>query len=35
MILPGIFAFANKFGACALNHFAMLPIFKTGALRSM
>lgn len=35
MILPGIFALANKLGAYTLNHFAMLPNFKTGALRNM
>lgn len=35
MILPDIFALANKLGAGALNHFAMLPNFKTNALKKM
>lgn len=33
--MPDTFALANKLGACALNHFAMVPNFKTDALRNM
>lgn len=35
MILPHIFALANKLEAYTLNHFAMLPNSKTSSLRDV